>query len=696
MHAPTRPSLRRSTLPRDTTVAGVLRDLNAKALKAARWGGPVSAVAYAALFVSTGDRAFGALAALAVALGVVSADRLKRGRHDAEFMLMVSGIIVAVASTVIGTTGRWILPAAFIVLAMVGFLLLPSGGRLRSMITLTVLMCSLFAWYAADGAPASQVLTHLALTGGFLAVGLVAMGLARSAIERSERLRLEVFRRVPIGLVRVSRSGTLIEANPAFATMLGYEPHELIGGPIARVYEDPGPLVQLANRLGTSEGALRYAHRLRRRDGSTMWVRGNVQAVRDESGSLVYFEGAVEDVTQRREIEERSRVNAERFRNVFERAPIAIWEEDWSAVARRLAELREEGVTDLAGHLETHPDEFIRLYEGVRYLDVNPAGMDLVSATTKKEAFANTRPPPPPSPIAASFIKEFVAIWEGHDHMTLEAHGNRVDGEPLNLSISWAAARDAEGDLDLSHVIVAMVDITSVKRAERELAALVESKDELVASVSHELRTPITTILGMAFELRDNATDFSRDEADELIGLIADQSRELSNIVEDLLVAARSDVETLVIRPESLRVGDELDQIVASTAPGMAPRIEVLHEATAWADPLRFRQIMRNLLSNARRYGGPDVRIGVTGTEDEVVVTVSDDGPGVQVEDHESIFLPYVRSVRDAALPGSIGLGLPVSRRLARLMGGDLTYRYDTGSVFELRLPAVSDRVLAV
>ncbi len=81
--------------------------------------------------------------------------------------------------------------------------------------------------------------------------------------------------------------------------------------------------------------------------GSLIWVRGYAQAICDDAERVQYLEGSIEDVTQRREIEEESRLHAERFRAVFELAPISIWEEDFTAVAARLAELRSVGVTDL-------------------------------------------------------------------------------------------------------------------------------------------------------------------------------------------------------------------------------------------------------------------------------------------------------------------------------------------------------------
>jgi signal transduction histidine kinase len=141
------------------------------------------------------------------------------------------------------------------------------------------------------------------------------------------------------------------------------------------------------------------------------------------------------------------------------------------------------------------------------------------------------------------------------------------------------------------------------------------------------------------------------------------------------------------MRPEKLLLTDEIRRVIANEKSPIAVAIEADENTTSWVDPLRLRQILRNLLSNARRYGGDTVTIRVRTDLDRVVVEVVDDGPGVPPGEEEAIFQPYIRNRSDQALPGSIGLGLSVSRRLARLMGGDLVYRRDHGSVFELSLP---------
>ena len=110
------------------------------------------------------------------------------------------------------------------------------------------------------------------------------------------------------------------------------------------------------------------------------------------------------------------------------------------------------------------------------------------------------------------------------------------------------------------------------------------------------------------------------------------------------------------------------------------------------ADPARVRQILRNLITNALRYGGDDIEVDVGTDRDAVFLEVRDDGPGLPGEEWERIFEPYYRFHSERSQPGSVGLGLTVARGLAELMDGNLTYRYYDGqSIFTLRLPRAAN-----
>jgi signal transduction histidine kinase len=222
------------------------------------------------------------------------------------------------------------------------------------------------------------------------------------------------------------------------------------------------------------------------------------------------------------------------------------------------------------------------------------------------------------------------------------------------------------------------------------LQELEQSRLEFIASISHELRTPLTAVVGFASEMQDRVEDFSAEELRQFAGVIAAQSNEVAGIVEDLLVITRAEAGHLAVTPGPVNVALELSTVRASL-PDDRPQQRItmgLVEAVAWADPLRVRQILRNLLSNAQRYGGDAVRVSVTTAGDDVVVSVADNGPGIPNDDRELVFQAYGRSHRSEGKPGSIGLGLTVSRYLAEAMEGSLDYDRDHGMTrFRLRLP---------
>jgi signal transduction histidine kinase len=109
--------------------------------------------------------------------------------------------------------------------------------------------------------------------------------------------------------------------------------------------------------------------------------------------------------------------------------------------------------------------------------------------------------------------------------------------------------------------------------------------------------------------------------------------------------------------------------------------------ALVWADPTRLRQIVRNLITNAIRYGGDKIEVVVSADGPTAVIDVRDSGGPILAARVETMFEPFDHTDSGGRTPNSVGLGLAVARSLARIMGGDLTYHYDGESVFHLELP---------
>ena len=201
----------------------------------------------------------------------------------------------------------------------------------------------------------------------------------------------------------------------------------------------------------------------------------------------------------------------------------------------------------------------------------------------------------------------------------------------------------------------------------------------------------LTSISGFAALLGEDQESLTPEDSSELIQLIRLQSQDVTDIVEDLLVAARTEIDAVAINLDLVVLADEIERT-------MAGRIEIndrdVFVATtprhvALADPTRVRQILRNLLTNAIRYGGEEITITTHRDGPDVTLVFSDNGDGVPADHRQRIFDPYHRGPGAQTKPESIGLGLAVSRQLARLMGGDLTLRSDLSlATFQLSLPA--------
>lgn len=228
-----------------------------------------------------------------------------------------------------------------------------------------------------------------------------------------------------------------------------------------------------------------------------------------------------------------------------------------------------------------------------------------------------------------------------------------------------------------------------LRKANELLRRQLDLKNEFITAVSHELRTPLTTIVGATSELSARWADFAEDERRELTAMAHTQAVELSALVEDLLVAGRMEANTLSVAPERVVVADEMKKVIRSLDSALSERIkDSSKRAAAEVDPRRLRQILRNLLLNASRHGGPEISVTTVTRGDRVRIHVADNGDPISQEQQELIFEPFHTAAETRGPAPSVGLGLTISRSLAQAMGGDVTYHYERGrSIFVVDLP---------
>ena len=278
-----------------------------------------------------------------------------------------------------------------------------------------------------------------------------------------------------------------------------------------------------------------------------------------------------------------------------------------------------------------------------------------------------------------------------------------IDGEPTTPD-RWAALLVLSVGTIMSLAGALLVSAFRERAmARREVGRLTElgvAKDQFLASVSHELRTPLTGVVGFTALLRDPTRELSEVDRSRMVDSIAGEAADLAAIIDDLLVAARSELDMVTVTAEPVALPRLVSAVVASSRDEEAARIEISLDhgeyPLAMGDPARVRQVMRNLISNACRYGGEPIEVRFQTKPDIAVVQVIDHGNGLPHSEWNRIFEPYYRVHHVETQPAALGIGLSVSRHLSRLMGGDLTYRYEAGrSIFELSLPLAGGAVVA-
>jgi signal transduction histidine kinase len=249
------------------------------------------------------------------------------------------------------------------------------------------------------------------------------------------------------------------------------------------------------------------------------------------------------------------------------------------------------------------------------------------------------------------------------------------------------------GPKALRHAPASAVDLTRQKVLEEDLHDQLAERDRFVASISHELRTPLTTVLGLGQSLLDQP-DLPGDELAEILRVMVREGQDLAHIVEDLLVGARLELGPLDIVTQEVSIAEEVDRLVASLEIDIGER-RVDEHLVVLGNKVRFRQILRNILTNAEKYGGTRVRIITGRTPDAGYVDVRDDGDAIPEMLRARMFEPYQRLHSQPGTTDSVGLGLAVSRSLARAMGGDLEYAHDgLESIFRVSLPLAESTIV--
>jgi len=484
-----------------------------------------------------------------------------------------------------------------------------------------------------------------------------------------------LFEFLPIGAYRSLPNGTQLRANPALVRLNGYANEAEMLAAVHDIgrewYVDPARREQFRLQLERDGHVKAFVSEVyRHKDRECIWVSENAHLVRDDQGAALYYEGTVEDITERVRAEAELRSSEERWKLALESAGDAVW--DWNL---------QSGQESLSNH-------------GLEMYGYAPGEL----ATTPDALDRRTHPDDVPQ-----MLLDRQAHLEGRSPSYVNEHRVQCkDGSwKWILSRGMVIARDAQGRP--LRMIGTHTDITARKQAEalrREVdraESATRATTQFLSHVSHELRTPLNAILGFAqlLQLEPSVAARQRAWVEQILG----SGRHLLALVEDILQL--SSVQTGQLRfdhePVALRALVEeawTMQAQAAQQTHVVWRNDVPDEpaVAVHADRRRLLQVASNLLSNAVKYNRPGggVRVSAQRTASTVELAVQDTGLGLTAEQLERLFTPFDRLGAEHTRVAGSGLGLALSQQLVQAMGGTLRVRSEAGvgSTFVVALPA--------
>jgi signal transduction histidine kinase len=344
------------------------------------------------------------------------------------------------------------------------------------------------------------------------------------------------------------------------------------------------------------------------------------------------------------------------------------------AAARAAAEQREEAARLLEavgdGVFYVSPEGIVRFWNRSAELVLGLSGDDV-----------RERP-------AAEAVPGWQAIAEqvpvAEDDGVPQAVTLPIDVDRRELWLSFVAVR-----ISMGGVVYAFRDQT----AEHKLDA---AQSDFIATVSHELRTPMTAVYGAARTLLRSDVDLDADESRTLLEMIAIQSERLAQITEEVLLASRLDSGTVTVEQDQVDIAEITRETVAAMERHLGGRASFDLRLPAFeyvtGDHDRIRQIVTNLIDNAAKYSreGGRITVSVEKHDGHVRLSVADQGVGIPTAEQEAIFEKFYRvDPEQTQGGGGTGLGLYISRELARRMNGEIFVDSEPsqGSTFVLELP---------
>jgi PAS domain S-box-containing protein len=280
-----------------------------------------------------------------------------------------------------------------------------------------------------------------------------------------------------------------------------------------------------------------------------------------------------------------------------------------------------------------------------------------------------------------------------------------ADGRTVWIRDEAVLLRDEEGDpvhwqgvmLEITDAKQANDDLTRALDLERQAMEDMRRADEIkttfLTAVSHDIRTPLSAILGSALTLEEgDRLGITEEERKQLIHSLAAKARRLNTIVTDLLDTERLARGVVEPKLQEIAIGRLISLLVWDSEAMAGRQVHVdTRSVTAWVDPQMISRIVENLLMNAARHTPPEceVWVRVIPQDDDVLIAVEDDGPGIPAEHRESVFRPFEHGPMTSVHNPGVGVGLSLVAKFTELHRGRVWIedREGGGASFKVLIP---------
>jgi PAS domain S-box-containing protein len=568
--------------------------------------------------------------------------------------------------------------------------------------------------------PDDKIVSDETETPGSGARGGVARTLGDIARETGELHRLLVEGVQDYAIFALDPSGIILSWNAGAQRFKGYTADEIIGKHFSIFY--PRNLVdegfpEFELRTAANTGHFEDEGWRVRKDGSRFWANVVITALRGSDGTLLGFAKVTRDLTERREAEEALRESEERFRLLVEGVKdyaIFLLDPDgrvatWNAGAERIkGYLAREIVGQHFSAFYTDEDKAAHKPERELAIAVKTGKYEEEGIRVRKDG----------SLFWASVLITAVRNKSGEligfakvtrDLTERRASEERALEDARRVAGEEAARKAAE---DREQELRALADQLTRNAAELKLRSSEaedarhradeanRAKGQFLAAMSHELRTPLNAIGGYADLLIMGLSGPVNDKQVQQLERIKRSQGHLLGIINDILNFSRIEAGQLTYDIGPVVVREVVESVAEMVAPQAAARGLRLDtgkcsaEIVALGDRAKLEQIVLNLVSNAVKFtdaGGQITLRCELGTDERVALIVHDTGMGISPEKLDAIFEPFVQVGRTLTTPSEgAGLGLAISRDLARAMGCDVTVTSTVGmgSEFTLIMPA--------